>query len=95
MILTKEQLGVIHFSMSADTQKGQSGNFNPRLFPVTDLKMVAELGDKLNKCVADNKFMDSEIELSTKEKSFVLKLIEREWTAADAPYILRLQELLS
>ena len=101
-----EELGLINHSIrttaqmtKAHTEKGEAVDIPvARTFhDIGELKMAIELIEKLLACANQEtkQYLESELEFSTAEKTFILKLIDRPWTVEQGKYRISLITKLS
>lgn len=60
-----------------------------------ELKLAISINDKLSSCIENDMFKDGEMEFSTEEKSFLLKLIDRPWGLNEGKEYISLIDKLS
>lgn len=102
MDLTAQEISLLMHVMrySSETTTGMTSNGTSvevpkaRQFQDEELSIALPIFSKLKKCIKDDKFVDSEIDLNTEEKAFLLKLIVRPWTLEEAEIQLPLKDKL-
>ena len=90
MLLTKVQLGLINFVLQQDKEGKQ------KQYPLSELTIASDIFKELKKLVVNDLFEDGEVELTSEQKVFIIKLIDdRNWTVNDAEEVFNLKALLN
>ncbi len=94
MFLSKQQKGLINFSLITEEKRNPSGEFVAQNYGVTQLPLVLEIRKKILEGAKENELQEGEIEFSTEEKAFLIKRLTREWGVQDGSYVLEIIESL-
>lgn len=98
MLFEAKELGLLNFSIQTKPDPNLSPPYSQRAFPIDQLKVAVDLFEKLQQSTKmedkQKVFLDSEIELSTTEKSFALGMLKRDWGVEDGKVYLSLKEKL-
>ncbi len=95
MTLSKEELGLSHYVLRFSTERNHEGLYYPRQLSIEEMEVGVSINGKIKACVKDDKYVESEIELSTEEKAFMLKSIDRPLTVDEAEIRASLKAKLS
>jgi hypothetical protein len=99
MIFSPEEKGLMNFSIQTDgkQQVGANGQpfYQPKQYDIMTLQMALDCRKKvIEGSSEDGKLSEGEVDFSTAEKSFLIKILNREWTINDGELALRLIEKL-
>jgi len=84
MNFTAQEIALCNFALRTLPETNRDGQFMPRQLATDELEDGVSISKKIKSCVKDDKIVDSDVEFSTTEKAFLLKLIERPWGVDDA-----------
>jgi hypothetical protein len=99
MTLTAHELGAVNHSLRVGKDKDVMGNFVPYLFDKAEeldaLSILKKLRASTKGEGKDAVFVDGEIELTTTEKTLILKALDRKYDLDALEVILPLREKLN
>lgn len=82
MQLSKNEAGALNYALKTKTD--ERGNVVGRQLEIDEQEAGLSIVRKLKTLIADDKFVDGEVEdFTTEEKALVLKLCKRPWGADD------------
>ena len=95
MLLTQKELNLCNYSLRATAETNVQGAPVLRKLELDEQAEGVSIKAKLDPCIVDDKFVESEVEFSTMEKALLLKFMERPWGVDDAKVYLELKDKLS
>jgi hypothetical protein len=94
MQISAFELVVANLALRTTERVGSDGLPLARLLDIGQIEDGVAINKKLKASVVGDKFVDSDIELSTTEKALLLSFLERPWDVEYAEFVLSLKEKL-
>lgn len=93
MLFTKEQLSFINTAIQARFDP-QAGGYTPRAITEAERINFAEIFKKLQKCIIEGSFFDSEVEFVPQEIEYINKVLKEGYPADATLLLLEIKDLL-